>query len=142
MEEHVGAFFFIGDHIITNDTPISKANIYGDYKNYSSHWDLWRALLTRYPEYEYMDYDYFPRGRVIFDIKASKCILYIDPKLEDNKFISKIENRYCLIPGQYNQGYDEHYQSLQPVEDIDPDELDEDVIFAEPLDKYVKRETY
>ena len=40
------------------------------------------------------------------------------------------------------QGVDEHYQSQQPMEDMDDDELEEDFIFEAPLEEYLKRETY
>lgn len=138
----VGAFFFIGDHIISNDIETEQGDTYGDYINYSSHWDLWRTFVEQYPEYECLDYDYFPRGRVVYNVKRGKYILYADPKINDRKYIDKIEKQFCIKPGSYEIGFDEHYQSLQPVEDIDDNELTEGVIFAESLDKYVSRETY
>lgn len=142
MTGHVGAFYFIGNKIITNDIPVEKGNEYGDYINYSSHWDLWRAFVAEYAEYDFLDYDYFPRGRVIYDKANEKFILYVDAKLNSEKYIRKIEKQYLLDAGYYVQGVDEHYQSQQPMEDMDDDELEEDFIFEAPLEEYLKRETY
>lgn len=141
-ESRVGAFYFVGDKIISNSIDISDGDNYGDFVNYSSHWDLWKAFLKEYPEYKYLDYDYFPRGRVVFDKKQWKYILYIDHKIRDRKYLEKVESQYNLRKNSYVIGEDEHYQSQQPVHDIDDDELDDDVIFTESLDHYVERDTY
>ena len=77
-ESRVGAFYFIGNKIISNSVPLKDGDTYGDFTNYSSHWDLWKSLVREYPEYKYFDYDYYPRGRVVFDRKRWKYILYID----------------------------------------------------------------
>lgn len=142
LESKVGAFYFIGNKIISNDIDVRDGEEYGDYVNYSSHWDLWRAFLKEYPEYKYLDYDYFPRGRVIFDKKNWKYILYIDNKLNTPKYLDKIESQYRLRKGTYEIGKDEHYDSTQPIDDVDDEELERDVIFSESLNHYVKRETY
>lgn len=141
-ESKVGAFYFIGNKIISNDTDLRNGEEYGGFVNYSSHWDLWSAFLKEYPEYKSLDYDYFPRGRVIFDKKKWKYILYLDDKLKSPKYLDKIERQYNLRKGSYEIGKDEHYQSLQPEYDIDDDELEDDVLFEESLDHYVNRETY
>ena len=141
-EARVGAFYFIGNKIVSNDIDVRDADEYGGFKNYSSHWDLWRAFLKEYPEYSSLDYDYFPRGRVIFDKEKYKYILYIDPKLNAPEYLDKIKAQYRLSSGSFLFGDDEHYVSQQPKEDIDPDELDDDVIFHESLNHYVKRDTY
>lgn len=141
-EARVGAFYFIGNKIISNDADVRDAESYGDFVNYSSHWDLWNAFVKAYPEYDELDYDYFPRGRVIFDRGQHKYILYIDPKLNSSKYINKIKSRYGLSSGAFRLGDDEHYSSQQPVSDIDDEELESDVIFHESLDHYVTRDTY
>lgn len=141
-ESRVGAFYFIGNKIISNDKDVREADSYGGYVNYSSHWDLWRAFLREYPEYDFFDYDYFPRGRVVFDSNKHKYVLYIDPKLNSPKYLDKIKSRYHLTSGSFIFGDDEHYVSQQPEDDIDDEELDNDVIFNESLDYYVDRETY
>ena len=141
-ESRVGAFYFIGNKIVSNDADMRDGESYGGYVNYSSHWDLWSAFLKEYPEYEFLDYDYFPRGRVIFDRNKWKYILYIDPKLNNPKYLNKIESQYHLNKDAYEIGKDEHYQSQQQPHDVDDDELEDDVIFTESLDHYIKRETY
>lgn len=141
-ESKVGAFYFIGNHIVSNNIDMRDGDSYGDYVNYSSHWDLWKSFLRVYPEYKYLDYDYFPRGRVVFDKKNWKYVLYIDDKIKSKEYLDKIETHYNLSKGSYEFGNDEHYQSTQTVEDIDPDELEDDVIFNESLDYYIKRDTY
>lgn len=141
-ESRVGAFYFIGNKIISNDIDVRDADEYGGFKNYSSHWDLWRAFLKEYPEYDSLDYDYFPRGRVVFDGNKHKYVLYLDSKLTEPKYLNKIKSQYRLSSGSFIFGDDEHYTSQQPIDDIDDDELDDDVIFHESLDHYIKMETY
>ena len=133
-EGKVGAFYFLGDHILSNAADVRDAEEYGGFVNYSSHWDLWSAFLRKYPDYKYLDYDYFPRGRIVFDKNIHKYILYIDPKLNSRKYLDKIEDEFGLTRSSYVFGEDEHYRSQQPIDDIDPDEIEDDVIFGESLE--------
>lgn len=81
--------------------------------------------VNDYPEYDFLDYDYFPRGRVVYNLNKEQCILYLDHKIRSQEYIDKIKSVFGF-DDSFVFGEDEHYQSQQPIEDIDPEELERD----------------
>lgn len=140
-ESKVGAFFMVNGDILSNDIDVRDGDEYGNFVNYSSHWDLWRAAQKYYPELRKIEYDTFPRGRVVFDKVNNKYIIYLDPKLNNPIDIEIITIQYNLKNGSYIvNDKDEHYQSSDnPPSDI---YLDESIKFNERLEHYIQRETY
>lgn len=140
-EGKVGAFFIVNGDIISNEVDVRDGEEYGDFVNYSSHWDLWRAAQRYYPQLKNIEYDTFPRGRVVFNKKDRKYIIYLDPKLNNEIDIDLVTDRFNLRNGTYVvDDRDEHYQSSNhPPKDL---YIDENTDFKESLDHYVKRETY
>lgn len=140
-EARVGAFYIVNGDILSNDTEVTRGDEYGDFVNYSSHWDLWRAAQRAYPELRKVEYDTFPRGRVIYNKNTHKYTIYLDPKLNNEIDIELITIQYRLKSGSYIiNDTDEHYQSS----DNPPSEiyLDDSIKFDKSLDHYVLRETY
>lgn len=140
-ESKVGAFFIVNGSILSNEVNVRDGEEYGDYVNYSSHWDLWKAAQKYYPELKHIEYDTFPRGRVVFNKKTRKYIIYLDPKLNNEIDIDLIIDRFDLSSGAYIiDDKDEHYQSSShPPQDV---YIDESIRFDKSLDHYVIRETY
>lgn len=140
-ESKVGAFFIVNGDILSNEVDVRDGESYGDFVNYSSHWDLWRAAQRYYPVLRKIEYDTFPRGRVVYNSKIKKYIIYIDPKLNNEIDIDLIADRFDLRVGSYIvDDSDEHYQSSSnPPSNV---YIDESIRFDKSLDNYVKRETY
>lgn len=140
-ESKVGAFFIVNGDILSNEVDVRDGESYGDFVNYSSHWDLWRAAQRYYPALKNIEYDTFPRGRVVYNSKTRKYIIYIDPKLNNEIDIDLIADRFDLRAGSYViDDSDEHYQSSSnPPSNV---YIDENLRFSKSLDNYVDRETY
>lgn len=72
----VGLFFYINGTLLKESNPISEAETYGDFKvGKRSHYDVWDEKY--YNKYQ-RPYDYYPRGRVAYNFKENKYILYAD----------------------------------------------------------------
>jgi hypothetical protein len=72
----VGPFFYVKERLLAECTDIDQAEVYGDFKTgKSSHFDLWDA---KYYKLFRKPYDYFPRGRVVYNYRESKYIVYAD----------------------------------------------------------------
>ena len=127
--------------ILSNEVDMRHGEEYGDFVNYSSHWDLWRAAQKAYPVLKDIEYDTFPRGRVVYNKNTHKYIIYMDPVLNNEIDIDLITDRFNLRSGSYLvDDKDEHYQSWDnPPRDV---YIDESVRFDKSLDHYVNRETY
>lgn len=70
-----------------------------------SHNDLWRVLSKDQYDGKYIGYDseYFPRGRVEYDLDEGKSIVYVDKKIMDNieKHKEKIRDIFLIEEGEY-----------------------------------------
>jgi len=104
MDGRVGLFFVVDGQILLYSCPLDEAVRYGEFLDYPfSHDAVWRrALRGKYG----VDFDYYPRGRIIYNMPAHRYTVYHD--------------RCCqlaarLIVRDYPKGiadsaHDEHYQ--------------------------------
>lgn len=116
QESRVGVFYYVLKNVLSDDVPVRDGDPYGDFVNYSSHWDLWKELQKTYKSFQRMEYNTFPRGRVVFNKKSYKYIIYLDKKLNTPEIISKIVEQYKLSSGSYIvNDEDEHYKSVLGV---------------------------
>ena len=62
-QPEVGIFFLLGDRLLIDSVPLSKAEEYGDHRIHpGSHIDYWDSLLQAGQVTG--EYDEWPRGRV------------------------------------------------------------------------------
>ena len=111
-ESAVGVFYVINDEIYSDATNVRNAEEYGNSFTYGSHYDFYYDELAKYydmPWLKYIDYDYYPRGRVIFDKNANKYVLYMDPALETPHYIDMIAQEFGLHNNGFYIDHDEHY---------------------------------
>lgn len=141
LESKVGAFFIVNGDILSNEVDVRQGDSYGDFVNYSSHWDLWKAAQRAYPQLLNIDYDTFPRGRVVYNKSIRKSIIYLDPKLNNEIDIELVTDRFRIKNGTYIvDDQDEHYVSSDnPPLDV---YIDEDIRFDRELSRYIDRDTY
>jgi hypothetical protein len=73
--------------LVADRTPLAEAEPYGDYlthpRGHYDVWEAWRRLgLTGLayrglpPGIVWHEYEYFPRGRVVFETRARRFVLY------------------------------------------------------------------
>lgn len=109
-EPRLGIFWLV-DSLLIDSAPLSECEKYGDNLNFpGSHisvWEQWRQAGKAPAESEYEEY---PRGRVMCDIKTKKFSLLADRCILRRKdLIAAIKKALCL-PKQTSLGTDSHYR--------------------------------
>jgi hypothetical protein len=99
---------FIGQQDVLNGGSVSY---YGDYAQVDvGHYDVWERYRphTSFPDCEY---EYFPRGRVLFNAKLRNYKVIADRKIIDNPDVRLHLREWCGLPITTVFEWDEHYQS-------------------------------
>jgi len=106
-EMSVGLFFYFDDEFSFIGTNLDKADTYGAFKIYNeSHFEAWDRLMSRAKvNGRYVDYDYYPRGRVVYNQKLEEFIIYYDRCIESQ--IEELSKQYEGF--NYRTEIDEHY---------------------------------
>lgn len=108
----VGPFFYIANKIYSDSVNWDKAEDYGDFKTWGSHYGFWDALSRTNWEFQELDYNYFPRGRVTYNFVKDIYYIYLNPKLKSKTILPKIIEEFDLNGLNYVvDDKDEHYQS-------------------------------
>ena len=104
LQNQVCLFFCIDGELAIHACPLAEAEAYGPFLNYPySHDKIWRKYYAR--KYN-VDFDYYPRGRVVYRKTDDTYLIYYDKCMEP--FIGTVTEKYA---GQkILLGYDEHYQ--------------------------------
>lgn len=100
---------FIGDRGHTSEGIYSGNFCQLDY-NHSQRWDTWKKAY-RLPN---VQYDHYPRGRIIFNSKTGKYIVVCDPCIADRE---KVKRSLC-----YEYGLDRSKVTWETDEDYDCNE--------------------
>ena len=78
----VGIFFVVKGNLLLHNCSLDNAEKYGDFLNYpKSHMEIWDEYY--YSKYK-VDFDYYPRGRIIYNEKEQKYYIYYDKCLEND----------------------------------------------------------
>ncbi len=107
----VNLFFKVNNKFLIHKCENEKAEKYGNFLNYpKSHMEIWEEFY--YDKYN-VDFDYYPRGRVVYNIKEDcyyiyhdKCItnlLEILKDYKDSKY--KICTDYHYQCHKFNKNY-------------------------------------
>ncbi len=107
---NVGIFFVVNGEVIFDAVPLEKGEPYGDAIGYSGHHDYWLALIPQSRTehlFKSHDYDYFPRGRVVYFKNARHFRLYADRCLKKTE-IQSVAAAFALA--EFQLARDEHYQ--------------------------------
>jgi hypothetical protein len=108
--------------LLIDSTSLAEAEPYGDFlthpRGHYEMWELWKeqgapisiekSIAQAITGYEY---EYFPRGRIVYNIKTSKFIIYADRRLQQKSIIAKLVNKFGLPPDTFVVHSDIHYQS-------------------------------
>ena len=106
----VGIFFFINGVFIFDSVPLEQGELYGDTIGFSGHSDFWERIVPQNSTenlFKNHDYDYFPRGRVVYFQRLKRFKLYADSCMK-HADIEKLGAIFELP--SYQLARDEHYQ--------------------------------
>jgi len=108
----IGIFFLVGDSIVSDKVEIHNAQRYELFIEYGEHYNFWLDFepSTKHEQlFKSHAYDYFPRGRVIYDLKNNQVVLFIDRCIGSTS-ITNVSDEFTLSGNQVKVRYDEHYQ--------------------------------
>lgn len=123
----VGIFWGIPDPghswtILTDMTSLAEAEPYGDFLTHPrGHYDVWTQwqktrtapVASRFILQAIVDneYEFFPRGRIVYNFQAGEFILYADRRLQQRAMIARIASEFGLAAGTFAVRSDTHYRS-------------------------------
>lgn len=113
----VGIFWYTKHKLLLDSIPLANADSCGGYKNYPQghidRWKLWQEMGTVSNDVEY---EVWPRGRVIFDIKADKFMLLADTCILRRPKIIKEIITALELPNNTKLITDLHYRCYKCLE--------------------------
>lgn len=107
----IGIFFVVDEVLISDALPVEQGERYGGHIQYGAHYDYWLSLeptTAAEAALKSHAYDYYPRGRAVFDVKQNQVKLYIDCCV-DQAALSMIRS-LLRLPNDTSISNDEHYQ--------------------------------
>ena len=115
---YVGIIYCVNGELLIDSTPLNEAEKTVDFIDHPrAHNEFWEALQEVSISEGIMhgiterDYDYYPRGRVLYSINEEQFFVYLDRCLIDRKdLIEKIVKHMNLPDGRYKVMPDFHYQ--------------------------------
>ena len=110
MTQAIGIFFVVNSEVMFDAVPLEQGELYGDTITFSGHYDYWLALVPKNPteqRFKSHEYDYFPRGRLVYFVKSNSFRLYADRCLKKAD-LKKVAETFHLPACQLAR--DEHYQ--------------------------------
>ena len=110
IQPKVGIFFLINGAFLFDLVLLDQGELYGDTIGFSGHYDFWERIVpqnTTERLFKSHDYDYFPRGRVVYFQKIKRFKLYADSCMK-HADIEKVVATFELPT--YQIARDEHYQ--------------------------------
>lgn len=107
--------------LINEKVPLGGAETYGDFLTYpDGHFKIWervcRMPLTQLRRSGLplaicgMEYEDFPRGRIVFDVARQQFTVYADRRLQRGPAIRGILRAFCLEQMPHIVRSDEHYR--------------------------------
>lgn len=114
----VGIFWYHDKEIFGDFCRLAKADLYVNTLGpHSGHYDFWPEVQRHHPELACEEYEYVPRGRVLFDLAAGQFILISSKTIIDNKTAVKAICRRCNIPSgqEVILKTDQHYENPQDL---------------------------
>ena len=104
LSDCAGIFFSAGSELLLHLCSFEKASRYGEFLNYPiSHDDIWETL---YQKKYHVDFDYYPRGRIIYSCSDDRYIIYYDKCAKNVALTLKEAFNSCNV----ELSLDEHYQ--------------------------------
>lgn len=123
---HVGIFWGVQDNtgavsLVIDATPLEDAEPYGSFLTHSrGHYDVWESWRGLKPSEAFKlripnavaenEYEFFPRGRIVYDAERRCFIIYADPRLQTRAPVTQIVRVFGLEAESYEVKSDLHYQ--------------------------------
>lgn len=108
---HVGIIFVVDDRILTESTPASEGEVYGDFVNHvNGHPDFWSRLQADGQVSQYEEYQSVPRGRAVVNRLSGRPTLYLDKCISKKPALVREIKRRLHLPASVEVLADLHYR--------------------------------
>lgn len=108
---NVGIFFLVNKAIISDKVEIAMAysnEMFAEHGEHYNYWDTFKPTDKDELLFKSHAYDYYPRGRVVFDRVRGFYYLYVD-KCISAEFVSQISDHFELKKTELKVMLDQHY---------------------------------
>jgi hypothetical protein len=106
----VGIFWVIEGEFIPYSTPLAKAEDWGEYKNDPrGHYQVWESLRRASPKLRDLEYDHYPRGRVVFNREEKRFTVFLKASLLTSSATAVILREFNLPADRTDFKTDIHY---------------------------------
>ena len=110
-EPRVGIFWLVGEKLLLDTTPLSRAEEYGEFKVHpGDHVSVWEKLRSANAVPQEMEYEEPPRGRVMFNSKLATFTLLADRCILRRKAIVAKIRKQLHLPKNTRESTDSHYR--------------------------------
>jgi hypothetical protein len=117
----VGIFWRIGNRLLASGCALDDAEAADDWLDYpgghAEHWDRWQSAGAGWLRRNAFpiaimatEYDEHPRGRIVYDRRACKFLLYADRRLQSAEVLVEIKTVFGLLAEQVEVLGDPHYR--------------------------------
>ncbi|MFS8035962.1 hypothetical protein ACI7BZ_03180 [Xanthobacter sp. AM11] len=112
----VGIFWFVmrggRPELASCKTPWQEAEDYGDFKTESTaHYEFWPNLQRRLKVIG--EYEDWPRGRVVYNVRDDRFTVYIDRQLAGAPFKAHLLAHFALPADKTTFAFDAHYSGAK-----------------------------
>ena len=108
----VGIFFKIENEFLSDSVPVADGEPYGDAIQHGGHYEFHETLVPKTSlehRFKSHDYDYYPRGRVVFFPAGNTFRLYADHCLTSDD-LRQLVALFELSEVKTETAKDEHYR--------------------------------
>lgn len=102
---------FYEQTILSDSCPINNADTYGEFKICNTdHYSYWKKIQKASSRLKIVDYDFYPRGRVVYNTKTNKYHIILDKCIQGENTIDLIIDEFKLPRKDVIIMSDEHYK--------------------------------
>ncbi len=118
-QPRVGIFWYYNKKVLGDFFELAVAELYGQVLGpHSNHYDFWKEIQRSAPELVCEEYEYIPRGRVLYNLIAGEFVIISSASIVKNKAAIKAIRRSCNIPdtAPVSLKTDQHYENPNDLE--------------------------
>ncbi len=121
VQPAVGIFWYVDGVLVVDRSTLDEAEPYGDCITHAAghyeRWEEWKALggtvraAAGYPNrIASTEYDQWPRGRIVYEVRSRRFVLYADRRLQQPDIIDAVRNVFGLGGSEVIVRSDSHYR--------------------------------
>ncbi|RFD18476.1 hypothetical protein DY926_16435 [Komagataeibacter melaceti] len=123
-EGSIGIFWLVSEkgnsRFLLDRRPLSQGETYGNAMTWGGHYEFWEQIrsgcmkeCSAVPQWS--EYEEWPRGRVVYNIRENIFIVYADRKLLTDEMKREIRKAFSLPTLNTRYSPDNHYISIRSV---------------------------